>query len=76
MVPEVWVWPVEVADEGLQRVQLPEQVLGGRAPVAGNSRGQHRHRGTCGQVGVGFILASCETAGKIPSDTFPEVRQF
>ena len=28
----------------------------------------------CDQVGVGFILASCETAGKIPSDTFPEVR--
>ena len=30
--------------------------------------------GTCGRMGVGFILASCETAGKIPSDTFPEVR--
>ena len=39
-------------------------------------RGHHWHMGTCGQVGVGFILASCETAGKIPSDTFPEVRQF
>ena len=36
MVAEVWVRPVEVADEGLERVQLPEQVLGGRAPVAGN----------------------------------------
>ena len=38
MVPEVWVRPVEVADEGLERVQLPEQVLGGRAPVAGNTQ--------------------------------------
>ena len=74
MVAEVWVGPVEVADEGLERVQLPEQVLGGRAPVAGNTQRSSQHRGTCGQVGVGFILASCETAGKIPSDTFPEVR--
>ena len=35
---ELRVWPVEVADEGLEGVQLPEQVLRGRTAVAGKRR--------------------------------------
>lgn len=35
MGPELWLRPVQVPDEALQRVQLPEQLLAGGAAVSG-----------------------------------------
>ena len=34
VLAELWVRPVQVTDEGLQRLQLPEEILGSRTAVA------------------------------------------
>ena len=34
MLAKLWIGPVEVADEGLQRLQFPEEILRSRTAVA------------------------------------------
>lgn len=48
VLPELLLRPVEVPDEGLQRVQLPEEVLRGPGAVAGNTERQAGMRGGWG----------------------------
>lgn len=34
MVPKLWIWPVQISNERLEGVQLPEQIFRSGTPIS------------------------------------------